>query len=521
MENTQTRTDEGQKVVPIPSYLKQDIIPVASIKLSGAPYVQDLHDLNASLDMLAANNDYQTNLRILIEGYKDQLSLLSDTLFFSKTDRLLKSGQMLDFDEAFCSAIFVCAYTNNILRRALEDLEFNEEERYKQKIKFPESETHALQSSALLQALSMKEALIGLQSDEIAGLVSGVLELDTVVRLPAQESVLCFGGMGGDKGYEFVDKSKLFSLSTLAAFATSLSGLTHKHHSYPNTSKVAGQTTLEEFGARSDFTNDQDLKTVFNNTSLIMTSCHNTRSIHSLSHVLRGETINHLIGPLAYTIDKNTPVQPFIGVNEKVHPQTLIEAILTMDRMGVQKYDRGVVFCGLSMGTNALNADQRGKLTNADQYYGDRDAHDLVRLDEVAPPPYGTLAGFFIDGEFKGNYLISAEDFYSQEELDTINLEELLIPNSYDDIMSANHTALQGGDESKVRYLAMTIGLANFVRFALQRDNALDSENGCINRTMLRAHTRQAYNNLQQGKAYAKMQYYCRETQKIQTSLGL
>lgn len=511
MENTLTNIDEGQKVVPIQPYPKQNITSVASIKLSGAPYVQDSHDLNISLDMLAADTGYQAHIENLIYRYADTLSLLEDSTFFSKTDRLLKSGKTLNFDEAFCSSVFVCSFTNNILKSTLK----------KRGIEFPKSQTHALQSSALLQAMSMKEALIGLKSDEIAGLVSGVLELDTVIRLSAQDPVLCFGGMGGDKGYKFIDNSKLFSLSTLAAFATSLSGLTHKHHSYPNTSKVAGQTTLEEFGARSDFTNGQDLKNIFNNTSLIMTSCHNTRSIHSLSHVLRGETINHLIGPLAYTIDKNTPVQPFIGVNEKVHPQTLIEAILTMDRMGVQKYDRGVVFCGLSMDTEALSTDQKHKLTNTEHYYGDNDALDLVRLDEVAPPPYGTLAGFFIDGEFKGNYLISAEDFYSPKELEVINLEELLIPNSYDDIMSANHTALQGGDESKVRYLAMTIGLANFVRYSLQRDNALDAENNCVNKTMLRAHTKQAYNDLKQGKAYAKMQNYCRETQKIQTSLGL
>ena len=430
---------------------------------------------------------------------KGELSLLTDPSFYSHMDRKLKSGKNLDFEESFCSSIFVCACINLPLKSYL----------IENGSIFPEGQTHILQSTALLSTLSAKEALKGLNSNEIAGLVSGVLELDTVVRLSANEPVLCFGGMGGDKGYEFVGDSKLFSLSTLASFATSLSGLTHKHHSYPNTSKVAGQTTLEEFGARSDFTCAGEMSDVFNQASLIMTSCHNTRTIHALSHVLRGETINHLIGPLAYTIDSETPVQPFIGVNEKIHPQTLAEAILKMKQRNIQNYDRGVVFAGLSAHPDTFTDTEMRGLTDENYYYNSDDIRNLVRLDEVAPPPYGTLACFFLNDEFLGNYILSPEDFYDEDVLANIELDKLLIQNKYNDIMEANYSALKGDEESKSRYLAMTIGLANFVRFSLHDECALNSDNFTISRNMLRMHTAQAYEDIKNGNAYQKMKQYC------------
>jgi len=483
---------------------------ISAIPLVGAPYVTDKHDLNVSLNTLARNTGYIPKLIENIEKHDHRLNLLIDAGFYSKISQRLLSRQNLTFDEAFCVSTFVASGTNIQLKLALE----------KYGAQFPPSSTHDRQATALLTLMSAKEAYQSLHGHEIAGLVSGVLELDTIVRLPANEPVLCFGGMGGDKGYGFSDGSKLFSLSTLAAFATSLSGLTHKHHSYPNTSKVAGQTTLEEFGARSDFTCTGEMSKLFNKTSLVMTSCHSTRTIHALSHVLRGETINHLIGPLAFTMDSDVALQPFIGVNEKVHPQTVIEAILTMQSEDVQSYDRGVVFCGLSKPFHELDKDELKKLSNPTSYYNDLAVKDLVRLDEIAPPPYATLSGFFCDGDFLGNYVLSAEDFYPKSIIDAIDKEELLIPNRYNDIIDANHTALAGADEQKTRYLAMTVGLANFMRFSLHEDGALDMQSRRVNRDMLRAHTATAYNDLKLGRAHAKMQEYCKETQAITPSMG-
>jgi anthranilate phosphoribosyltransferase len=483
---------------------------ISAISLVGAPYVTDEQDLNVSMNALAQNTGYSNKLGVIITKQSHRLNPLTDVGFYSKISQTLLARQNLSFDEAFCLSAFVASGTNKPLRTALES----------DGAMFPPQSTHDRQATALLTLMSAKEAYQSLHAHEIAGLVAGVLELDTIVRLPANTPVLCFGGMGGDKGYAFSNGSKLFSLSTLAAFTTSLSGLTHKHHSYPNTSKVAGQTTLEEFGARSDFTCAGEMMQVFNQSSLLMTSCHNTRTIHALSHVLRGETINHLIGPLAFTMSGDTRLQPFIGVNEKVHPQTVIEAMLTMQNHGVQSYDRGVVFCGLSKPAHELGDDEVAILSNPAYYYNDIAVKDLVRLDEIAPPPFGTLAAFVRDGEFVGNYIIAAEDFYPTDIVQGMRKEELLIPNRYDDIIDANHTALSGQDECKTRYLAMTVGLANFMRFSLHHKDALRYDTKQVNRDMLRAHTTQAYDDLKSGRAHAKMQDYCTLTQSITPSVG-
>src|SRR5690606_20862012 len=117
------------------------------------------------------------------------------------------------------------------------------------------------------------------------------------------DPTIAFGGMGGDKGYPLNGtNTKLFSLSTLASVALAADGPVHKHHSYPNTSKVAGQSAIEAFGARSDFHSEERFAQVLTESNLVMSSCHDTRTLHSLSHKLKGETINHVIGPLAFTL---------------------------------------------------------------------------------------------------------------------------------------------------------------------------------------------------------------------------
>ena len=77
-----------------------------------------------------------------------------------------------------------------------------------------------LQAVSLLQALSTKEAIVGLSSEELAGFVAGTLEIDTVVRIRQGkgEPIFALGGMGGDRGIPLDgEDSKLFSISTLAA----------------------------------------------------------------------------------------------------------------------------------------------------------------------------------------------------------------------------------------------------------------------------------------------------------------
>ena len=163
-----------------------------------------------------------------------------------------------------------------------------------------------------------------------------------------RSQVFGIGGMGGDKGYpKNGTNSKLFSLSTMSSAVLANFQNVHKHHSYPNTSKVAGQTAIEAIGGRSDQTSSTQLEYLQNESGLLMSSCHTTRTLHTISHRLKGETINHIVGPLSIPISKESNVNAMIGVNDNVHPETVIKALQILQEKGVQYYDSSVAFCGL------------------------------------------------------------------------------------------------------------------------------------------------------------------------------
>ncbi len=357
--------------------------------------------------------------------------------------------------------------------------------------------------------MSTKEGFHQLTVEEIAGMVAATIELDTVVRVRSLDALLAYGGMGGDKGYPLNgSRSKLFSLSTLSSLASAVVGPTHKHHSYPNTSKVAGQSAIEAFGARSDFHTAAAFQTVLKEADLLMTSCHNTRTLHTLSHVLRGETINHVIGPLAFTLSADTPVHGFIGVNEKIHPETIIEALQILHGSGYQKYHDSAVYCGTDLET------AHPDMLHPDNYYASEVAKRHIRLDEIAPPPYVSLVAFMLDGESLGTFVLHPTDFYTEAELDRIPFKDLLIPNCAEDILHYNEQALLGLDESKARYLAMTIGLGIFIRKYFKKQHAFDENKRRINKRYLRRATAEGYEILRSGRAEEKLQEYVYSTQK-------
>lgn len=481
---------------------------VAFIQLKGEPYqrrvahaggAEEVIDVNTTLNNLSRNTGYAETLPQKICEAAGEMTVLFDQGGYYDIDRKIKHGEELSFDESFSLGAFVCSALNNPLRAELVP---------NYTVVSPH-ETHLQQATALLSAMSAKESYVGLTPEEIAGVVAATVELDTVIRTPAATPILSFGGMGGDRGYpRNGDNSKLFSLSTLSAVALSAEGLVHKHHSYPNTSKVAGQSAIEAFGARSDFHSAEAFEGVMAESQVMMSSCHDTRTLHTLSHLLRGETINHVIGPLAFTMAKDAPIQAFIGVNEKVHPETIIETLKLLTQKGVQHYENSVAYCGTDL------TDVLGTMTQPDTYLKDRAAKRHVVLDEVAPPPYTTMAAFLRGGENTGTYVLYPEDFYPEVVLEDISFTDLLIKNAPDAIMQSNRDVLAGRDTSKMRYLAMTMGLGLFVRHALDRDDALDPQTRRVNPVYLRQCTDEAFALLTSGKAAAKMEQYVATTQR-------
>jgi len=475
---------------------------VAYIQLRGEPYQQQIQkdgviieiDTNQSLNVLANHTHYQDGLEEKIDVAKEHLSDLFERDGYYTIQKKIEQGNSLTFDEAFGLGVFVCAALNKPLHDALQ---------MKLKNIMP-LDTHLLQATTLLSAMSTKEAYIGLSAEEIAGMVAATIHLDTVARPAYRDPLIAFGGMGGDKGYPLNSHTtKLFSLSTMAAIALSVSNAVHKHHSYPNTSKVAGQSAIEAFGARSDFHTPEALSEVLHQSNLLMTSCHNTRTLHSLSHKLKGETVNHVIGPLAFTVSAETPVHAMIGVNEKVHPSVVVDALSILSEKGFQRYENSAVYCG-----TLVSADDDKMLDPGFMKH-------IVVLDEIAPPPYKTIASFLVGGENAGTYILSPEDFYDPRDLADFSPASLAIPNTYEAIMEANNSAIEGKDITRAKYLAMTVGLGIFVRRCLTDPNALDRKKKRVNREMLRKCTRHGLEALLSGKGKEQLDRYVSVTNKF------
>ncbi len=472
---------------------------VATITLRGEPYQQvresggvtEQIDSDVTLRALAENTRYKELLPEKLAAVEPLLTELFERDGYYGVQRKIEQGVSLTFEEAFALASFVCIGLNKPLGAAVGA---------RLKNKMPE-DTHLLQATALLVAMSTKEAYVGLTAPEIAGMVAATVHLDTVVRTSSDAPVVAFGGMGGDKGYPLNGRTtKLFSLSTLAAIVLSADTPVHKHHSYPNTSKVAGQSAIEAFGARSDFQTAESFENTFRSSGLLMTSCHTTRTLHTLSHKLKGETVNHVIGPLSFTMASDTPLHAMIGVNEKIHPSVIVDALAILSKNGFQQYADSAVYCGTLASTHRTEALDPSLMKH------------LVVLDEIAPPPYDSVVSFLVGGENAGTYVLSPEDFYDSRELDAFVPESLAIPNDRAAIIEANTSALCGVDLTRARYLAMTVGLGLFVRHCLQDPQAIDRNTHRVNREMLRACTRQGLDLILSGKGYEQLTKYVAAT---------
>jgi anthranilate phosphoribosyltransferase len=474
---------------------------VAHIRLIGYPYQQErdgeVVDCSQVLERLAERTGYRSQVRESLMRHEHDLKPLLEGGYYG-LDRRMKKGESLSYEEAFSLMTFVSMGVNNAVYEELSG---------SVSVGAMDRETLMYQSVALLSAMSAKEAYVGLTAEEIAGMVASVLEIDTIVRVPAPGGVIGVGGMGGDRGYKTNgDNSKLFSLSTMGAVMMSDHYFVHKHHSYPNTSKVAGQSAIEAFGARSD-QSSADAFAYLQEGGLLMTSCHTTRLIHTLSHRLKGETINHVVGPLSIPVDREVPISGFIGVNDNVHPETIIKALVILQERGVQNYGNSVAFCGL----NTDGSDRR--VLSETEYLANPELRAQVAIDEVAPPPYPTMASFMVDGRNMGSFLITVDDFLTPDLKSQVHLSGLLIKNEPEAIIEANQTALSGHDTDKAIYLSMTTALSIFtIKYAGERD-AFDMRKRRVNAKYLQLAMGEALDTIYSGRAMSRLVDYVERSQ--------
>jgi len=480
---------------------------IASIRLKGEPYRQNIGketiDCTDTLESLAHNTRYEKRLKQEILKSEYFLQPLYEGGYYG-IDAKIKSGYPLSFKEAFSLIAFVAMGTNNAIHKELSS---------KVKIGDTSQETVMYQAISLLTSMSTKESFYGLTANEIAGLTAATLQLDTIVRINSNQPTFGMGGMGGDHGYPRKgNNSKLFSLSTMGAAVLANFGTTHKHHSYPNTSKIAGQTAVESLGARSDQNTKEQFEFLQNETNLLMSSCHTTRTIHTLSHRLKGETINHVIGPLSIPVSFDTELHALIGTNHNVHPETIIKSLQVLEQHQIQRYRNSVAFSGI------LGKKMPSVLLSDQEYYQNPEIKKIVVIDEVAPPPNITLASFLVNGKNKGTFYITPEDFLGSDYSNSVNFGKLLIPNTAKDILKANHDAITGSDFAKSIYLSMTVALALFTKDYAHLPNALDVKSHRINSDMLQECLITAHDCITSGHAKEKLNKYIQATQ---TSVGL
>lgn len=478
--------------------------------MRGYPYEQVIQgrvqNSTDALQQLAYNEGYRLRLETEIARHGQDLEPLY-SLGFHGLDALIKSPDHLTYEQCFSLGAYVCLTSNAALYDALA----TKTKGYAYGLL--EKDTLRLQAVSLLQAMSTREGIIGLAPQEIAGLVAATLELDTVVRIktPNELPTFAFGGMGGDRGLKMNgDQSKLFSVSTLAALALADFGPVHKHHSYPNTSRVAGQSAIEALGARSDFAESSSMENTLDMSGVLMTSCHSTRTLHTISHALKGETINHVIGPVAVPHSERNDIHALIGVNHNVHPATIIESLKILESKGIQKYGNSVAFCGIEASIDEIPVD----VLNPDNYYQNYRLKRLVAIDEVPPPPYTTMASFLVNGKNAGTFLIAPTDFMDADMARVLENDHLLIPNTTEEILAANKNVIKGSDHVKSRYVTMTVALALFAKDYASLSDALDINTGRVNSVYLKECYQLACAAMSNGNLEKRVRLYAESTQK-------
>ena len=339
----------------------------------------------------------------------------------SSIDSKVKKGENLSFEEAFSGMAFVVMATNSLLRKA-----------FYPKMSFPEA---VAKGSAFLQLMATKEALKGLSSEEIAGMVaSGMMDLVFKASIP---EIVETCGMGGDRGW---NGTKTINASTLSAIVlASLEIPTFKHGSYGNTSKIGSTDIPMSFGANICQNSKKEVLDLFQKTNFWFSDAHSVKTLHYLSHLLMVETVNHIVGPMTIPIANDTKLSKVIGVNHNVDPEEIAKAYALLHQKGILNLKTAIAVCG-------LDSRPSGK-------WNSRWIREHTILDECAPQ--ATLVSISKEGSFIGSFIITDQDFNTAP----LDENELKIANVSESLMSANQMALSGKHKTLSKYLARNTAL--------------------------------------------------------------
>ncbi|MEK7665418.1 MAG: hypothetical protein AAB337_00890 [Patescibacteria group bacterium] len=380
-----------------------------------------------------------------------QLSLIGCLSEFGYSQLVKASlGGHLTFQEAFAATCYILRASNGHLERRFHCL--------KDASLGPDGDCMAARE--MLSGLAMKEAWAELTPDEVAGMVTAA-QMDIIHFPDYGPRVLETCGMGGDRGMMVNGdpvRRKTINCSTLSALTVaSLGHRTAKHGSYSNTSAVGSTEAIENLGVIVDIPK-RDVQEELAMSGFHFTDAHAWKTIHDLSHLLpRRETVNHVIGPMTPPVSPATRLDKVIGVNEKMHPETIARAYARLHADGVYNVGNVAVVCGLSQHIDAHEA------------INSRHIRDLAVLDELSP--FASLMSFTARDEFLANVVLTPASFG----LMFRDPMSVFVPNEEAMIMEANRIAVHLGcddrDRQLVEYLAMNAGLALYLTNGMMDDD--------------------------------------------------
>ena len=433
-------------------------------------------------ERLAAADGYDVRLRLKNAGLAEILHSSSP----QEVDRLIKRRSDLTFEQAFTSMCFAIAATNEQFFRLCwgdgGDLR----------------EQALASGTAVMQLLSAKEAFWRLTPDEIAGMTAATLA-DTIFRFDTPR-VIETCGMGGDLGFRTGDAvMKTVNASTLSAIVLASLGLPAiKHGSYANTSAVGSTDVVERFGARTSLCSTADARRIRSESGFCYFDAHGCRTIHDLSHLLKMETVNHIVGPMSAPCAPNTQINKVMGVNQKVHPESVARAYAMLHKRGILNVGGVVVLGGL---------DEEG--ATADSFKEDAFREHCI-LDEISP--YATIFSITFGGDFIESVLVRPEDFGV-----SIDPDSITVPNVSDAIQKANVAALRGDNPAMAQYLAVNAACGLFAYSYAGDRHACNADE--VNKVYLRECYRQCHTAIVSGRAWRQLEHYVTATGRTLTLL--
>lgn len=412
------------------------------------------------LNALARFFDPEERLRLIpSEMLKEALEVqLSDL------DTKLRHGNHLGIVEALGGMLRVIAGTNNILGRLL----------------FPNdnASTNQVRGTFFLTRMAAKEQYIGLTAEEIAGMVLATM-LD-LVYCPSIKSVAETSGMGADRGWNS-KKVKTINASTLTAILLAAMGIrSMKHGSYGNTTKVGSTDVPEQFGANIIQRTPQEVENIINECGFWFNDAHSVKTVHDLSHLLRVETVNHVIGPMTPPVLQSTVLYKMMGVNHYVHPETVAKAYALLHKLEAVNLGGAVIVAGLKA------SPRNDKEARSFAWY-----RENCFLDEVSPET--TIVSMVRGSELLFTEVLCVHDLIPHH----ITLEDIKVPNEIRPLMRANYQAL-GGRGIYAEYLALNVAFAMLA--------TSDTSNNPI--AHLGKYFNTAYETLQEGKGVDTLRRY-------------